>query len=124
MAVAGCLRAPPADAERFWIEVQADYRAVGFAGDPPPPPEQISPWHFPREAASLFREVASVRHPFEVLYSPEEYLAKLATQSGTRALGEVRSAEFVARVRRRLESSGWPQLTVTFVGYLTVGQRM
>jgi len=40
-----------------------------------------------------------------------------------RALGEARSAEFLAGVRRRLESLGWPRLTVTFVAYLTVGQR-
>lgn len=124
MAVAGCVRAQPEDAGRFWTDVQADYRAVGYEGDPPPPPEQISPWRFPREASSLFREVASLLYPFEARYSPDEYLANLATQSGTCALGEARSAEFIARVRQRLESLGWPQLTITFVGYLTVGQRI
>ncbi len=77
----------------------------------------------PREARSLFTEVASLRYPFEVLYSAEDYLANLATQPGTRALGEARSAEFLGRVRQRLESFGWPELTATFVGYLTVGQR-
>jgi hypothetical protein len=122
MAVAGCLRAQPTDAGRFWTDVQADYRAVGYEGDPPPPPEQISPWRFPQEAEDLFQEVASLRFPFETLYRAEDYLANLATQSGTRALGEVRSAEFLTRVRQRLESLGWPQLTVTFVGYLTIGQ--
>lgn len=124
MAVAGCKWAQPADAGRFWMDVQADYRAVGFEGDPPPPPEQISPWRFPREALDFFQEVASLRYPFEMLFSADDYLANLATQSGTRALGEARSAEFLARVRRRLESFGWPQLTATFVGYLTVGRRM
>jgi SAM-dependent methyltransferase len=123
MAVAGCQRTQPADAARFWVDVQADYRAVGYEGSPPPLPEQISAWHFPQEASSLFREAASFCYPFEVLYSAEDYLANLATQSGTRALGEARSTEFLARVRRRLESFGWPQLTVTFVGYLTLGQR-
>lgn len=124
MAVAGCLWAQPADAGRFWKDVQADYRAVGYAGDPPPPPEQIGAWRFPPEAESLFQEVASMRYPFEMPYSAEDYLANLATQSGTRALGEARSAEFLARVRRRLESFGWPSLTITFVGYLTIGQRL
>jgi SAM-dependent methyltransferase len=123
MALAGCMWTRPADAGPFWTEVQADYRAVGFEGDPPPAPGQIGPRHFPREAWSLFTEVASLRYPFEVVYSAEDYLANLATQSGTRALGEARSAEFLARVRRRLESFGWPELTATFVGYLTVGQR-
>jgi len=124
MAVAGCKWARPADAGRFWTDVQADYRAVGYEGDPPPPPEQISPWHFPREACRHFKEVASRRYPFEVRYSAEDYLANLATQSSTRALGETRSAEFLGRVRQRLESFGWPRLTATFVAYLTVGQRM
>lgn len=124
MAVAGCLWARPADAEPFWTDVQEDYRAVGFEGSPPPPPEQIGPRHFPLETKSLFKEVASVRYPFQILYSAEDYLANLATQSGTHALGEARSAEFLTRVRHRLESVGWPPLTATFVGYLTVGRRM
>jgi len=124
MAVAGCQWARPANAEPFWTEVQEDYRAVGFEGSPPPPPEQIGPKHFPPEAGSFFSEVASLRYPFQVRYGAEDYLAILATQSGTRALGEARSAEFLARVRHRLESLGWPRLTATFVGRLTVGRRM
>jgi hypothetical protein len=47
----------------------------------------------------------------------------LATQSGTHALGEVRRARFLARVRRRLESHGRPELTATVVGHLTVARR-
>ena len=35
-AVAGCLWAQPADAEHFWMDVQEDYRAVGFEGGVPP----------------------------------------------------------------------------------------
>jgi hypothetical protein len=46
MVVAGCRWARPADAERFWSDVQADYRAVGYEGSPPPPPEQIGSWHY------------------------------------------------------------------------------
>jgi len=30
---------------------------------------------------------------------------------------------FLARVRHRLQSLGWPRLTATFVGYLIVGRR-
>jgi hypothetical protein len=103
--------------------VQEDYQAAGYEGDPPPPPGDIDSWHFPPAAGSFFEEVASVRYPFQILYQADDYLAILATQSTTRALGEARSANFLARVRRRLESLGWPELTVTFVGYLTVGRR-
>lgn len=123
MVIAGCLWARPTDAAPFWTDVQEDYRAVGFEGSPPPPPGQIGPRHFPPEAGGLFEEVASQRYPFQVRYSAEDYLANLATQSSTRALGEARSAEFLTRVRHRLESHGWHQLTATFVGYLTVGRR-
>lgn len=61
MAVAGCLWARPAHAERFWSDVQEDYRVVGFEGSPPPPPEQIGPQHFPPEAAGFFEELASLQ---------------------------------------------------------------
>ena len=67
--------------------------------------------------------VASLRYPFQARYRAEDYLASLATQSSTHALGEARRAEFLARVRHRLQSLGWPRLTATFVGYLIVGRR-
>lgn len=123
MAVAGCLWARPADPGRFWTDVQEDYRAVGFAGDPPPPPERIGPRHLPPEAGAFFEETASLLYPFQVVYSAEDYLTNLATQSGTNALGEARRTEFLDRVWHRLESLGRPHLTATFVGYLTIGRR-
>jgi hypothetical protein len=55
--------------------------------------------------------------------SAEDYLANLATKSATHALGTARSADFLVRVRHRLESLGSPDLTATFVGFLTVGRR-
>jgi hypothetical protein len=96
---------------------------VGYEGGPPPPPGQIGLRHFPPEAGNLFTEVASRRYPFQLRYSARDYLAILATQSGTHALGRARRAEFLARVGHRLESLGWPRLTVTFVAHLTVGRR-
>ena len=123
MAVGGCRWARPADAHPFWADVQEDYRAVGFAGSPPPPPEQIGAWHFPEEARAWFDEAASLRYPFQWSYSAEDYLAQLATQSGTRALGPARAGDFLARVRRRLDALGSPDLTATFVGYLAIGVR-
>jgi hypothetical protein len=123
LVVAGCLWARPAGAGGFWAGVQEDYRAVGYDGDPPPPPERIGPRHLPPEAGVFFEEVASLRHPFPIAYTAADYLANLATQSGTQALGEARRTEFLGRVGRRLEAYGHPRLTVTFVGYLTVGRR-
>lgn len=124
MVVTGCKWTRPAGADRFWIDVQEDYQAVGFAGEPPPPPERLDEWHFPAEATTYFDEVASMLYPpFELRYSAEDYLANLATQSGTRELGSERAGDFLSRVRRRLEAHGWPGVTATYVGYLTVGRR-
>jgi SAM-dependent methyltransferase len=123
MAVGGCRWARPAATEPFWTDVQEDYRAIGFAGSPPPPPEQVGAWHFPEEALVWFDEVASLRYPFQRTYSAKDYLDQLATQSGTRALGPARAGDFLARVRRRLDAAGSPDLTATFVGLLTIGAR-
>jgi SAM-dependent methyltransferase len=121
MVVGGCRWARPAEAEPFWADVQEDYQAVGFAGSPPPPTERIGAWHFPGEARAYFDEVASLRYPFLWSYTAEDYLEQLATQSGTRALGPDLAAEFLARVRHRLDALESPRLTATFVGTLTVG---
>ncbi|MGI8554253.1 MAG: class I SAM-dependent methyltransferase [Dehalococcoidia bacterium] len=121
MVVGGCTWALPENAEPFWREVQQDYWAVGYEGAPPPPPEGIAPWSFPEEAALYFEEVAARRYPFQIVYSAEEYLAMLATQSGTRALGAARRREFLDSVRLRLDRR--PRLTASFVGFLTVGKR-
>jgi hypothetical protein len=120
MVVGGCHWALPGDAEPFWREVEADYQTAGYKGEPPPSPESIEPWHFPDEAAPYFEEIAARRYPFQLVYSAEDYLAILASQSGTRRLDAAKQTEFLARVRARLEA--WPRLTATFVGYLTVGR--
>jgi SAM-dependent methyltransferase len=122
LAVAECRWSTPDDADPFWADVQADYRAVGFAGAPPSPPEAIQPEPLPPEARAFFEDLAARRYPFTVTYSPEDYLANLASRAGTRQLGAGRSAEFLTRVRARLASLGWPPLTVTFVGLLTIGR--
>lgn len=121
LAVCGSKWALPPDAERIWTDVEEDYIAAGFGGEPPPPPDAIGPWRLPPEAGPFFEEIAARRYPFQVVYSAEDYLANLGTQSGTRALGEERRAEFLERVRVRLRA--WPRLTATFVGLLTIGRR-
>ena len=123
MVVGGWAWARPEDAEAFWTDVQEDYRAVGFEGSPPPPPAQIEAWHFPAEASQYFEEVTSLRYPFQLTYSAGDYLAQLATQSGTHALGAATAERFLSLVRSRLEAAGWPSLTATFVGRLAVARR-
>ena len=119
LLVASCRWARPEDAERFWGDVQEDYRAVDYEGSPPPPPEAIETWHLPDEATAHFEEIAARRYPFQVVYSAGDYLAILATQSTTWLLGDERRAEFIRRVRARLQP--WPHVTATFVAQLTIG---
>lgn len=121
MAVAATLRAQPADADPFWTDVQEDYRAVGYAGGPPPRPEEIEAAHLPGTASAFFDELATRRYPFRMTYTAADFVANLATQSGTRALGDARAAEFLSRVRTRLAALGMPALTLDFVATLTVG---
>jgi len=123
MAVAGCMWARPEVAHPFWAAVQEDYAAAGYEGAPPPPAEQIGLRHFPPEALGFFTEIASRRYPLQLRYSAADYLAMLATQSGTRALGDVRSAQFLDLVRRRLERHGWPDLIASFIANMTIGLR-
>jgi hypothetical protein len=122
LVVAACNWARPAEAQPFWRDVQQDYRAVGVEGDPPPPAEAIGPHHLPPDALTLFDEVAALRYPFVMEYSAEDYLANLGTQTVTRQLGEEARVEFLARVEARLRRSGWPNLTASLVGLLTVGR--
>jgi len=122
-AVASTLWATAPDAERFWADVQEDYGAVGFEGGPPPLPDAIEPWHLPPDAQPFFAEVTARTYPFQQrVFTAEEYLANLGTQSGPARLGEERRAELLARVRRRL--ADWPRVTATFVPRMVVGRRV
>lgn len=76
--------ARPADAEPFWEDVQQDFRAVGYEGEPPPLPEQVEPQPFPAEVARFWAETATRRHQFQVGYRTDDYVAILATQSDRR----------------------------------------
>jgi SAM-dependent methyltransferase len=123
-AIASCQWARPVRADPFWTEVQQDYLAVGFRGSPPPAPDQVEPWRFPPAGSDAgFVETASRRYPFAMTYSAADYLAQLSTQAGTRELGSARAADFLDRVRRRLDALGSPALTATFVACLTIGTR-
>ena len=123
MVVAGCLWARPADAGRFWFDVQEDYRAAGMEGTPPPPPEQIGSQHLPPGAARYFTEVAACVTPSSSASAP-------GTTSRTWAPSRARkpSASPSAPSSSPASGTAWSHsalshLTATFVGYLTIGRR-
>ncbi len=78
---------------------------------------------FPPRPERSSRRWPAGPYPFRQVYRARDYLAILATQSSTHALGEARRADFLARVHDRLESRGWPELTATFVAYLVIRRR-
>jgi protein-L-isoaspartate O-methyltransferase len=122
LIVAGCSWATPDDAQSFWSDVQEDYRAVAAPGGRPPPPETIGPNELPSDARILFDQVEAHRYPFSVEYSARDYLAHLRTQAVTRQLREDARHELLSRIQARLVALGWPDLTASFVGLLTVAR--
>lgn len=117
-ALDGCHWVAPARPDPFLSAVQEDYQAVGYPGDPPPPTEEIGPWHFPPDAAALFSETLARRYAFTVTLSAEDYIATLATQSGTRLLSPVLGDEFLMRVNHRLTAMGQHEVTLHLVARL------
>ncbi len=122
LAIGNGLWVTPADADPFFDQVQEDYRAVGYVGAPPPPPENIRPFRLSPEAQCYFEEVARERYPFDVTLSVDDYLGNLATQSGTRQLGEQKAQEFLDRVSRRLAARVKPDIVRSLVAVLTIAR--
>ena len=122
MAVASCRWVAPEDPDPFLEAVQEDYRAVGYAGAPPPPPDRIESWHFPPDAGERFSEVLIRRYRFSLTLSAEAFVANLATQSTTRQLGPALAGSFLGRVKDRLAAMAVHEVRRPYIGLLTVGR--
>ena len=69
------------DADPFFLEVQADYDAVGKGGDSPGRPDGVEDFAAEMEASGLFRVVAERRHQWDVEYTADGYVDVLGTYS-------------------------------------------
>lgn len=69
------------DADPFFLEVQADYDAVGKGGDSPSRPEGAEDFGAEMEASGLFRVVAERRYRWEMEYTADAYVDVLGTYS-------------------------------------------
>jgi protein-L-isoaspartate O-methyltransferase len=69
------------DADPFFLEVQADYDAVGKGGDSPSRPEGVEDFGAEMEASGLFRVVAERRYRWEMEYTADAYVDVLGTYS-------------------------------------------
>jgi SAM-dependent methyltransferase len=105
LAVASVHHVMPPGADPFYLDVQEDYRAVGMAGDePPPPPEKIVGVAADFEASGLFGPVAVRRRMYEVVHTADEHIALLNTYSPHLLMPEEQRRELDARIRRRIET--------------------
>jgi SAM-dependent methyltransferase len=105
LAVASVHHVMPPGADPFSFDVQEDYRAVGLAGDEPPPlPEEIVYLAGEIEASSLFGPVTERRHVYEVVDTADDHIALLNTYSPHLLLPEEQRQELFARIRRRIDA--------------------
>jgi SAM-dependent methyltransferase len=81
LAVAMVHHVLPEGADPFFLEVQADYDAVGRGGDPPGPPGEVEGFGAEMEASGLFRVAAERRYQWDVEYTADAYVDVLGTYS-------------------------------------------
>ncbi len=131
----------PADGDPFFIEVQADYEAllpedpktnagVGFYSPPwrLPDPDALGD-HSDEvvtaelEESGLFRNLASRRYLWDVIYNADDYIAVLSTYSHHRALHDKALEPLLARIHRRIESRPERNVRKTYLAMLYVTER-
>lgn len=96
----------PADYDRFFLEIQQVYQAIGegHPGEwPPPLPEESPDEAAEIEASQLFRLVSVRRYLWETTYTADEYLALLSTFSGHIAMDPAKREYLYSEIRRRIE---------------------
>ncbi len=105
LAVASVHHVMPPAADPFYFEIQEDYRAVGPAGDSPPPtPDGIVGVVADFEASGLFGPATVRRHVYEVVSTADEHIALLNTYSLHLLMPDEQRRELFDLVRRRIEA--------------------
>jgi SAM-dependent methyltransferase len=110
----------PADADPFFVEVQADYEAVSPGGEPPGRPEAVEGFGAEMEASGLFRHVAERRYLWDVEYGADEYLDVISTYSPNIAMDSARRARLFDLIRTRM---GDRRVRKTYLATLDVARR-
>lgn len=113
----------PADADRFWRDVQDDYVAVGGGWVEPATkhPDRIGDLGSEVRASGLFAEPTIRRYRFDVTFTADDYALNLSTQSGIKELPADAQAELISRIRRRVREGGGT-LTAHLLAVLTVAR--
>lgn len=111
----------PPDADRFFLEAQADYDAVGKGGTPPGPPEAVEAFAEEMAASGLFRVVAERRYQWDVEYTADEYIAVISTYSENIAMDEETRERLFALLEARI---GDRRVRKTYLATLDVAVRV
>jgi SAM-dependent methyltransferase len=114
----------PAGGDRFWLEVQNDYAAIGQDDEPPPHPDDVEDLSEEVRASGRFGPVEVRRHLWDVMYSADEYIDVLETYSGHRSMPPELRERLYARIRRRIEARPEGSVTRTYLGILHVSHRL
>jgi SAM-dependent methyltransferase len=120
MAIAMVHHVLPPDADPFFLEAQADYEAVGHAGDPPGPPETVEGFGEEMAASGLFRVAAERRYLWDVEYTADAYVDVLNTYSDHRRWDDASREAFFGLIRARI---GLRTIRKTYLATLDVGIR-
>jgi protein-L-isoaspartate O-methyltransferase len=124
LAVVSLHHVMPRGADPFYVEIQDDYRAVGMAGDrPPPPPEEITYLDGEIEASGLFGPVTVRRRRWEVVSTADEHIALIGTHSPHLLLPDEQREELFARIRRRIEARPGGTVRKSMLAIVQVGRR-
>ena len=121
LAVAMTHHVLPDDADRFFLDSQADHDAVGVGGDPPGPPGSVTGLGAEMEASGLFHLVGERRHQWDVVYTADEYIDVLSTFSSNIAMEEATRTRLFELLRARI---GDRLLRKTYLATLDVAVRV
>jgi SAM-dependent methyltransferase len=105
----------------IWEEVQADYDAVVPSPDNRPPPfvDEVGDLREEFRASGLFRDVEVRRHPWDVLYTADEWIDVMRTYSPHIARDPAVNEELYRRIRARI---GAHTVTKHYLATLTLGR--
>ena len=125
LAVVATRHVVPDDGDRFFRQVEHDYRAV-LPDDEyvaPPRPEDVPDLREEIESSGRFGDVQVRRHLWDVTYTADEYVAVLDTYSGHHAYGDAARAELDARIHRRISAQPAGTVTKSYLALLHVAHR-
>jgi len=95
----------PPGGDPFFLEAQEDYRAVGLAGDEPPPaPDDVADLAAEFDGSGLFEPVIVRRRVVELDVTADEHVSLIGTFSNHLLMPPQQRDELAARLRSRFES--------------------